>query len=63
MCPSCGYAAKLAAADWVGLLVDRGTFVQQSSPLNADPLIFELEQKYADQLGAARESSTRRCIL
>ncbi len=54
MCPSCGYAAKLTAADWVGLLVDRGTFVQQSTPLDADPLIFELEQKYAEQLEDAR---------
>ena len=53
-CPSCGHAARLRARRWIELLVDRGSFEQQSEPVSADPLSFELNESYQDQLAEAR---------
>ena len=53
-CPSCGHAARLRARTWIELLVDRGSFEQQSAPVSADPLSFDLDENYQDQLEEAR---------
>ena len=53
-CPSCGHAARLQARRWIDLLVDPGTFEQQLAPVSADPLAFDLDENYQDQLTEAR---------
>ena len=54
-CPSCDHAARLEARRWIDLLVDPGTFEQQLAPVSADPLAFDLDENYQDQLVEARE--------
>lgn len=53
-CPSCGHAARLRAREWIELLVDGDSFDQISAPVSADPLAFDLDESYRDQLEEAR---------
>ncbi|MGI9658924.1 MAG: carboxyl transferase domain-containing protein, partial [Gaiellaceae bacterium] len=48
------HAARLRASRWIELLVDRGTFEKHLEPVSADPLAFDLDENYQDQLAEAR---------
>ncbi|MBI4541058.1 MAG: acetyl-CoA carboxylase carboxyltransferase subunit beta [Gemmatimonadetes bacterium] len=58
VCPSCGCHLRLAADEYVALLLDEGTFMERDAELrSADPLGFVDLKRYPDRLAAAEEQS------
>ena len=55
VCPSCGHHGRLAAARWIELLVDEGSWQEHDEDLSpSDPLEFVDSKPYTERLEAAQ---------
>ena len=60
VCPHCGFHFRISADDYLGLLVDDGSFEETDAHLrSADPLEFRDLKSYADRIRAAEEKVGR----
>jgi acetyl-CoA carboxylase beta subunit len=58
VCPGCGHAERLSAAQWLSALVDDGSFVPfAEAPAAGDPLRFTDGVPYPERLRRAQKSS------
>jgi len=64
VCSHCGHHFRIAGAQYVGLLLDEGTFVETDVEMRAvDPLKFRDRRRYTDRLrDAARETGANSAI-
>jgi acetyl-CoA carboxylase carboxyl transferase subunit beta len=60
VCPHCGFHFRISADDYLGLLLDDGSFEETDAHLrSADPLEFRDLKPYADRIRAAEEKVGR----
>ncbi|MEZ5064416.1 MAG: acetyl-CoA carboxylase, carboxyltransferase subunit beta [bacterium] len=58
VCQKCGYHFRIRSRDYLNLLVDEGSFVEEDAELSpADPLQFRDSQRYPDRIAAARKKT------
>ncbi|MCA9750930.1 MAG: acetyl-CoA carboxylase carboxyltransferase subunit beta [Gemmatimonadetes bacterium] len=58
VCQKCGYHFRIRSRDYLNLLVDEGSFVEEDAELApADPLQFRDSQRYPDRIAAARKKT------
>ena len=60
VCPTCGFHLRFGASDYVGLLMDEGSFREEDATLNSsDPLEFIDSEPYPDRVAAAVKQTGR----
>lgn len=58
VCPKCHYHFRISAKERIGLLADKGTFIEYDAGMEAgDPLNFKDSKKYKDRVKDAQKSS------
>ena len=58
VCPKCNYHFRISAQERIGLLTDKGTFVEYDAGMEAsDPLNFKDSKRYKDRVKDAQKSS------
>lgn len=58
VCPKCNYHFRISAQERIGLLVDKGTFIEHDAGIEAaDPLNFKDSKRYKDRIKDAQTSS------
>ena len=58
VCPKCNYHFRISAHERIGLLADKGTFIEYDAGMEAsDPLNFKDSKRYKDRIKDAQKSS------
>ncbi|MBI4745384.1 MAG: acetyl-CoA carboxylase carboxyltransferase subunit beta [Deltaproteobacteria bacterium] len=58
VCPKCNYHFRISAQERIGLLADKGTFIEYDAGMEAsDPLNFKDSRRYKDRVKDAQKSS------
>lgn len=58
VCPKCNYHFRISAQERIGLLADKGTFIEYDAGMEAsDPLNFKDSKRYKDRVKDAQKSS------
>lgn len=58
VCPKCDYHFRISAQERIGLLADKGTFIEYDAGIEAgDPLNFKDSKRYKDRIRDAQKSS------
>ncbi|MEK6726505.1 MAG: acetyl-CoA carboxylase, carboxyltransferase subunit beta [Deltaproteobacteria bacterium] len=58
VCPKCNYHFRISAQERIGLLADKGTFIEYDAGMEAsDPLNFKDSKRYKDRIKDAQKSS------
>ena len=58
VCPECNYHFRISAQERIGLLADKGTFIEYDAGMEAsDPLNFKDSKRYKDRIKDAQKSS------
>lgn len=58
VCPKCNYHFRISAQERIGLLADKGTFIEYDASMEAsDPLNFKDSKRYKDRVKDAQKSS------
>lgn len=58
VCPKCNYHFRISAQERIGLLADKGTFIEHDAGMEAsDPLNFRDSKRYKDRVKDAQKSS------
>lgn len=60
VCPNCNHHYRMSAADRIGLLIDKGSFVELAMGYaTTDPLAFHDKHTYEDRLSKAKKNTGR----
>ncbi len=64
VCPNCGHHLRIGAAEYLGILLDAGTFEEADEQLRAaDPLRFTDLKSYPSRIAAAEAKGKREAVL
>lgn len=64
VCPACGHHHRFSAREYVGLLLDEGSFEERDATVApADPLKFTAKKKYRDSVVSAQKTTGERSAV